>query len=226
MKQYQTLYKLILRHGDPSQSGAYIYLEKPQTIIGRANPLSEPDFSIYNQFVSRQHCVIEVSDAITITDLGSKHGTELNDQKLNPHQAYPIKESDCITLANGLIELKVEKDLEETMELSAVLLSYHLHKERLQLDDISQTIHINDIRIILSQKEYACCKVLAEHLGEFVSKEHIIHTVWPERKLFDSEVYVGTEEINSLIYRLRAKTKGHLKIESVLRKGFRMSRDI
>jgi DNA-binding winged helix-turn-helix (wHTH) protein len=222
--QHQTGYKLILSHGDPSQAGAYIYLEKPQTTIGRANSLSEPDFSIYNQFVSRQHCVIEATGKnITIKDLGSKHGTELNGIKLIPYESYPVQESDCITLANGLIELKVEKDLEETMELSSELLSYHFTQEKLQLDDISQTVRINSTDIKLSHKEYDCCKVLADHLGEFVPKEYIADRVWPERRLPNYAIYVGTEEINSLIYRLRTKTKGYLKIESILRKGFKMS---
>jgi pSer/pThr/pTyr-binding forkhead associated (FHA) protein len=224
MNQIQNCHKLILKQGDPFQAGSFIYLDKPQTIIGRANPSYDPDFSIHNQFVSRKHFVVFVKDGImTIQDLGSKHGTELNGEALIPFEIYRLHDSDTITLANGLIELQMEKDYDETMEIPGELLAYHLHKDRLDLDDIAQTVYFHDTSIKLSQKEYACCKILAENLNEFVSKQQIIDAVWPERTL-SCNVYVGTEEMNSLIYRLRMKVRGYLKIESVLRKGFRMSR--
>lgn len=224
MNQIQNCHKLILKQGDSYQAGAFIYLDKPQTVIGRVNPSYEPDFSIHNQFVSRKHFVIFIKEGkMTIQDLGSKHGTELNREALIPFEIYPLNDSDTITLANGLIELQLEKDYDETMEIPGELLAYHLHKDVLEMDDIAQTIYLQDTSIKLSQKEYACCKIMANHLNEFVSKQQIIAAVWPERTLSD-KVYVGTEEMNSLIYRLRLKVKGYLKIESVLRNGFRMSR--
>lgn len=56
-------------------------------------------FHAYENGVSRLHARIRVEErAIWITDLGSANGTKVNDQKINPHKAYPLGNKDMLRL--------------------------------------------------------------------------------------------------------------------------------
>lgn len=83
-------------------------------VIGRMeerdNIFPDIDLGPYNADelgVSRQHLTLKLDgDRIVASDHGSRNGTLLNDERLQPHTDYPIRDGDEITL--GLMRLKVE----------------------------------------------------------------------------------------------------------------------
>jgi len=56
--------------------------------------------------VSRRHaCIRKTGDAVTVEDLGSTNGTELNGRKLAPHQPEAAYAGDIIALGDTQIKL-------------------------------------------------------------------------------------------------------------------------
>lgn len=83
-------------------------------VIGRAHPESGfyPDvdlggFKGGEMGVSREHLYFKLDgERVTAIDNGSANGTQLNGVWMKPHEAYPIRHGDEITL--GLMKLQVE----------------------------------------------------------------------------------------------------------------------
>lgn len=68
-------------------------------IIGRNTEKHNTVFAT-NGTISRSHCTIQfINHQVTITDLGSTNGTFLNDAKLAPNVAQPIKCGDVVKIA-------------------------------------------------------------------------------------------------------------------------------
>lgn len=89
------------------RSGQILPLGGPgEYIVGRVSDGQSilPDidlepYSAYESGVSRLHARIKVEDQnMWITDLGSANGTRLNNQKLSPHQDYPLSNKDIVRL--------------------------------------------------------------------------------------------------------------------------------
>jgi pSer/pThr/pTyr-binding forkhead associated (FHA) protein len=87
--------------------------DKP-VMIGRADLESgyrpEVDLSPYgaqDHGVSREHARLHLhNQRLYITDLGSSNGTFLAGQRLNPHQAYVVREGDEVLL--GRLSIRIE----------------------------------------------------------------------------------------------------------------------
>lgn len=83
-------------------------------MIGRRAPegTAFPDIDLgpYNaeeQGVSRMHLLLKLEgNRIVAIDNGSANGTLLNQDRMVPHESYPIRDGDEITL--GLMALKIE----------------------------------------------------------------------------------------------------------------------
>jgi pSer/pThr/pTyr-binding forkhead associated (FHA) protein len=100
------------------ESGKVIPLShRPDITLGRSaegQPIL-PDVDLgpyqgYEKGVSRIHLVIRLEDyGYTVTDLGSVNGTQINSQKLNPRQAYPIHHGDIISLGKMNIQVLIRK---------------------------------------------------------------------------------------------------------------------
>lgn len=73
------------------------------TYIGRS---MENDISLGKMSISRKHCVIEITDNAYVTDLGSKHGTFLNNAKIMPEKKYKLKQNDEISI--GIANEKID----------------------------------------------------------------------------------------------------------------------
>jgi hypothetical protein len=89
------------------RSGQILPLGGPgEYIVGRVSDGQSilPDidlepYSAYESGVSRLHARIKVEDQnMWITDLGSANGTRVNNQKLSPHQDYPLSNKDVVRL--------------------------------------------------------------------------------------------------------------------------------
>ncbi|ANF95291.1 FHA domain-containing protein [Paenibacillus bovis] len=215
--------KLIVDTAGQEGHGSFVYVESQKEImIGRHTGTIQLDLPLYNQLVSKQHCrITRQHNTVYVEDLGSKNGTELNGQRLQPYQKYPVSENDQLTLVNGLVGLRLERgvDFEETREYRIS----DLLENEVRLNDYLQNIQVGGDSITLSKKEYQLFKMLYNCLDHFVTREQIVREVWPERCVEDAEL-VGVDEVNSLIYRTNKKLGNHFTIKSVYKKGVYMKK--
>ncbi|OZB98576.1 FHA domain-containing protein [Paenibacillus sp. XY044] len=216
--------KIIIDTAGQKGHGSFIYLEEGRSVtVGRHTGLEQGMLAIYNLLVSKQHCRIGWNEeGLHVEDLGSKNGTELNGQRLSPHERVPVSPGDRLTLVNGLVALELENvmDLEETREY--VFSGWP--EDDVRLNDDMQSIQIAEETIPLSKKEYQLFKLMHSRLDHFVTRDEIMRFVWPERCVDDTEL-VGIDEVNSLIYRTNKKLQGFFVIKSVYKKGVYMKRE-
>jgi hypothetical protein len=101
------------------RSGQILPLSGPgEYIVGRVSEGQSilPDidlepFAAYESGVSRLHARIRLDDhTMWITDLGSANGTRLNNEKLAPHQDYPLSNKDMIRLGRLNIQALIGEE--------------------------------------------------------------------------------------------------------------------
>jgi hypothetical protein len=101
------------------RSGQILPLGGPgEYIVGRVSEGQSilPDidlepYSAYESGVSRLHVRIKIDEeAMWITDLGSANGTRVNNQKLSPHQDYPLTDKDVVRLGRLSIQALVGQE--------------------------------------------------------------------------------------------------------------------
>ncbi|KSU81205.1 MULTISPECIES: FHA domain-containing protein [Fictibacillus] len=215
---------LLIERGQPYES-EFIYLKRKLS-IGRFGASPAPGIAFHIPLVSRQHCVIDCdTSAPQLMDLGSKHGTCLNGIPLVPNKNYSLNHGDQITLVNGMISMKyMVTNSFETLDYDPVTPVSRPSANFIEVYEVLQKVRLRETDIHFSHKEFQCFQLLYASLGQFVSKEEMKRHVWNERAWIDGRVPdVGSDELNSLIYRVRKKLSPWLQIESVLRKGFVMS---
>ncbi len=85
---------LIIVKGSPQ--GHRFFLNQSESILGR-DPTA--DISISDGRISRKHAVFKLEgENVTLTDLGSANGTEVNDRVLNPNEPIVLQKNDTIVL--------------------------------------------------------------------------------------------------------------------------------
>ena len=83
-----------------------IYISKDNFFLGRLS--SEVDYTIANKAVGKVHAELRKSgNEYFITDLNSKNGTFINNQRLNSGTPYVLKENDQVTLADSVYVFKL-----------------------------------------------------------------------------------------------------------------------
>ncbi|WP_102274564.1 FHA domain-containing protein [Cytobacillus massiliigabonensis] len=217
-------FQIVLKSIHKGQAEDFAYVSEGRSLlIGRATQHSNVDFKLYNDFVSREHCRIYMKGGkLYIKDLGSKHGTAINEKELVPNEPCIIEPGDKITLIHGMIELYICIDNDVTREITSMNVAI---PQSIAINDYLQTLIIGEIPIKLSAKEFTCLKLLYENMDNLISKEEIIKNVWPER-VGDPDQIVTAEEIASLLYRVRKRVKGYLTIKAVAQKGYYMEIDL
>jgi two-component system, OmpR family, response regulator QseB len=218
-------YFLIVEHGTPFEKGAFITIDNPNIIIGRAGSSWKPDISFHNIFVSRKHVnIYEKNGHFYIKDLNSKHGTFINNNRLKPFEEFVLKPSDKISLSN-LITLTFSVNLDATSELAPIFgdLGKKIPTE-FYLDPLKQELKIQNTLYQFSEKEYKCIDFLIQNRNQIVLKEELVKFVWDERVSMNGQIPdVSNEEINTIIYRIRKKTGQNICIENIRRKGYLLS---
>lgn len=99
------------------QAGLRAFFPEPsrQIIIGRGD---DCELSLVDAGASRRHAMIQRSmGGTSLTDLGSRHGTTINQTLLQPNQSIPIKDQAEITIGQTRIRFS---DPEEAMFASVV----------------------------------------------------------------------------------------------------------
>jgi len=62
--------------------------------------------------ISRYHCQLENHEEILrIRDSGSKNGTYINNEKMDPHKLYQLNNSDLLRLGDCTLEVKIKPGL-------------------------------------------------------------------------------------------------------------------
>ena len=84
--------KIMIDTAGQKGHGSFIYLEEGETVtVGRHTGSEQGMLEIYNLLVSKQHCRIAwTEEGLQVEDLGSKNGTALNGQRLNPHEPAAV----------------------------------------------------------------------------------------------------------------------------------------
>ncbi|MBB6730389.1 FHA domain-containing protein [Cohnella zeiphila] len=218
---------LIVSRGAPYEDGTALVLDRTVTRLGRRASSEGPDIAFDNAYVSRRQASIRFLDgSYYLTDLASKHGTNLNGVPLQPFVPALLASGDRISLARGMIELAFgPRPLEETLDftlrherLSAKLTGV---KPEYELDPVRYTLRLGPRSFAFSEKEFRLLELLVRKEKQFVSKEEIVRYVWPERpEGMDPARAASAEEINSLLYRIRKKTDYALSIENIRGKGY------
>ncbi|MCR2803902.1 FHA domain-containing protein [Paenibacillus soyae] len=207
MESFACLYVV---RGEPFPSGTCVNLSEDETVVGRTSNQQTPDLAFTNAFISRQHFVIrKENEQAVLYDLGSRHGTEVNGERLTPHQPYKLNNFDIIKLAKGMTVLHFSYLFaDQTLDIEPLSIT-----RRLQVAELPLTIHwekrecvVEGKRILMSEKEYLLIRLLYDNANRLVPLDVIKSSVWPERSAGEGGIpYVSLDELNALIYRLRKK---------------------
>lgn len=97
------------------ESGEFVTAEvQSPMILGRGEPGNPVciDLTViggYRLGVSRQHLRVSATEgAVFIQDLGSRNGTQLNGQKLDPQRSYPVQSGDRLQLSRMALEIQIQ----------------------------------------------------------------------------------------------------------------------
>ncbi|MCA0972110.1 helix-turn-helix domain-containing protein [Halobacillus litoralis] len=71
-------------------------------------------------------------------------------------------------------------------------------------------------RVKLTPKEYACLEALLVQEGPYISKQQLMNHIWPVR-MADPP---SSEELNTVLYRLRKKVDPWLRIRNIRGRGY------
>lgn len=217
-----TLASIMIENGLPFEKGTLFTLNQTNTIVGREVHDWKPDLSIPNIYVSRRHLAIFLKDGrFYVKDLGSKHGTLLNNEPLTPNKEYELQDTDQISIANHHIQMIfLSSSMDQTADLGPNIPIMHTDQPYV-LESINQELHIDNQILAFSEKEFICLELLLMKEDQFVDLSDIKEKVWPER-IYEDQLApdVSNEEINALIYRIRKKTKDLMTITNIRGKGF------
>jgi pSer/pThr/pTyr-binding forkhead associated (FHA) protein len=200
---------LIVEKSESFPTGQKIEIVSQEVFLGRSSGSGTVDIHFSNYLVSRKHCCIRYeNNQPFLYDLGSKHGTLLNGNKIMEHQPYVINSKDSISLAQGIVVVRYFQSVEQddTIDFNQ---SHEMRRKvipPLIFDYKKMECKIDGNVLNLSIKEWLFLTLLYKNINRMVTYEEIKLTVWSERNKKNSlMIDVGLDEINVLIYRLRKK---------------------
>ncbi len=207
MDNFACLYVI---RGEPFPSGTCVNLNTEETVVGRVSQQLTPDVAFTNAFISRQHFVIrKEQEKAVLYDLGSLHGTEVNGERIKPHEPYDLNNFDIIKLAKGMTVLHFSYLFaDQTLDIEPLSITKRLQaiETSFSVDWEKRECVVDGRRIAMSEKEFLLIRILYENANRLVPLDVIKSSVWPERAVEDAGIpNVTLDELNALIYRLRKK---------------------
>lgn len=207
----ETAMLILQRGGD--EAGRRWPLDRQSLTIGRAD---DCDIVLPDRLVSRHHARIYWLDGhYFVEDLGSKNGTHVNGQEI--HEPRQLVDGDEIQIA---LRFKLAfVDAGATAPLSLELPP----EVGLRLDPATRQVFVcgREITPPLSVAQYRLLELLIAAQGSIVTREEVVHGVWPEAV----EEGVSEQAIDALIRRLRERITeidpDHQYIITVRGHGFR-----
>lgn len=198
-------YCLIIEDGDPYNKGQRITLGSKELVLGRSSSNFIPDVAFSSPYVSRRHALITCQeDRYLLSDLGSTHGTMLNEQALTPYEPQQLQDGDRITLVKGLVTLSFNLDVDYEKTFLTLPKVFAQDQHSLVVDLAKRQAYINGDPLSISGKPLDLLMLLYEHKNKAISYDQIKKALWSERQTDENNVPdVGHDEIGSLVYRLR-----------------------
>jgi len=188
-------------------------LDQGSLTIGRSE---DCDIILPDRHVSRHHARIFWDNGhYVVEDLGSKNGTYVNGRELTAPQA--LEDGDEIQIA---LRFKLA-----FVDAGATAPLPEAEAAGLRLDDATHQVYIDGCVLDppLSPAQYRLLKLLVDRDGCIVSREAVVHAVWPEAQ----EEGVSEQAIDALVRRLRerlAELDGeHQYVVTVRGHGFRFA---
>ncbi|MEF3302019.1 FHA domain-containing protein [Paenibacillus sp. GYB003] len=208
--ELETFACLYIVRGEPFRPGTSLHISLPETVFGRTTAGFSPDFSFTNAFISRNHFVIRKErEKAVLYDSGSRHGTEINGVRAEPHTPYPLRTGDMIKLAKGMTVIHFSYLFDEqTLELEplSVTKQWEEPSGAVSIQWEKRECVVGGKAIAMSEKEFLFLDLLYKHANRLVTIHDIKTTVWSDRPLGPGGTPdVHTDELNALIYRIRKK---------------------
>lgn len=212
---------LIIDKGEPHRRGDMVQLHPGDNLIGRYWKMDKPDIAFDSLYVSRKHASIKWNgEGFVLTDLKSKHGTQLDDAELVAGRDYELTSGARISLARGMVTMvyRIGADFDRTITLHNVFGEY---SDTVSVDPDRREVRLDGVVLNFSGKEMDLLLLLYRNKNKAVSYDQIKTEIWPERRLVNDAVPdVGNEEINAVVYRLRKRLGKHgHKVVTVARYG-------
>ena len=188
---------LIVERG--AEDASVIPLDQQTHVIGRP---PDADIILSNPYVSRRHVQIRRKQGgYQISDLGSKNGTYVNDERLGS-EARSLNNGDRIELGREQVILRYQA---WTTTITLPNPGDKRTERGILLDARSRTVRVQGIQLepLLSRKEFSVLELLFRRRGEVCSKDQIAVHAWSERSQGD----VSDQEIEQCIRRLRIRVE-------------------
>ncbi len=155
--------------------------------------------------VSRRHArVYPKGTTVWVEDLGSKNGTFVNGERLEPGKPAPLKEGDTLILA--LAQRFVLVNPAETLTLPVDRAPGDVKEEevprRLRMDLEAHRVWVlgREIDPPLSRQQFRLLSVLYQHQGQVVPRATLVEAIWGKESL-----WVTQPALDALLHRLRER---------------------
>jgi DNA-binding response OmpR family regulator len=213
---------IVIEKGEPYETGTCIRIETDEIFIGRTSDAAAVDINFSNYLISRRHCCIRRhGDKISLYDLGSKHGTQININPISANVPYLLSNGDKISLAMGIVVIRFVQsgDFEKTMDFGNTLnIALKSSIQPITMEVEKRECFIAGRSISLTGKEWDFLNLLYKNVNKMVTYNEIKLRVWPERSTGQASIPdVGMDEMNVLIYRLRRKMGKQSKLIKTIR---------
>jgi pSer/pThr/pTyr-binding forkhead associated (FHA) protein len=198
----------VVEQGNGEDIGKVFTLTPNTALIGRQTNESNPVICLHDSRVSREHAELVYQQGYYyLRDLGSKNGTEIDGERIQPGKLYPVKQNSAIGLgitAEGPCILLRFSVSDETVPIMALPQERRKASpvEWLKVDEERKEVWVDGKPISLSRKEYNLIRLLNHYAGKVCLKDDIIAAVWPE---VQDTSGVSDATLDQLIHRLREK---------------------
>ncbi|HJW83297.1 MAG TPA: FHA domain-containing protein [Anaerolineae bacterium] len=179
----------------------------------------ECDIVLPDRQVSRVHArVSRADDGFYVEDMGSKNGTYVNGMPVRDR--VKLQDGDEIQVALSVRLLFVGADA--TLPLTKEMIRVSLPGLRLSKTQRRVWVGGKELDPPLSLAQYRLLELLYERKGKVVTRDDVIHAVWPE----SDESGITEQAIDALMRRLRDRLAEvdpeHEYITTVRGHGFRL----
>lgn len=168
------------------------------------------DVVIPNRQISRRHARVYPQErGVWVEDLGSKNGTFLNGERLEPGQPARMREGDTLILALAQRFVLVGPGETQTLPLheaatwlAASELPEGTFAHRLEMDLEAHRVWIlgKEVQPPLSPLQFRLLEVLYRRSGEVVSRAELVEAIWGKESL-----WVTQPALDALLHRLRER---------------------
>jgi len=210
--QAQDMPMLLIKEGE--LAGRDWVLDRDVMIIGRG---ADCDIHVPERQVSRVHARIERrNQGYLLIDLGSKNGTHVNGQEIK--EPFLLQDGDEIQIAMSVKLSFIGAE-------ATVPLSFEgATGGAVRIDKGTRRVWVRgqELDPPLSPAQYRLLELLADADGQVISRDDIVHIVWPD----DAEEGISEQAIDALVRRLRDRlaeiAPDHQYITTVRGHGFRL----